>query len=292
MEGAEEMGTLLKRTDSKISANKKQKNITISIIMICLSVAMIFPFIFMLSTALKTNVDFLTNPTGLIPEKFYFENFNKIFAHNYYLVWYWNTVKIVGSTMILRLFVVTFAAYAFAKLNFRGKNIMFFLAFALWMVPNDTTVVGRYLFYKYINLVDTPWAIILPYTFDVFVLFMMRQFFMKIPESLTESATIDGASYFQIYYKIMMPLAKPAIMTMLLFTFIWTWNSYADPFVFISTINKQMITVGLQFFQAEMGANIPMQLAGASLGIFLPLILYGFAQKYFVEGIAMSGIKG
>jgi multiple sugar transport system permease protein len=207
-------------------------------------------------------------------------------------VWYWNSIRITLITMPLRGFLVSLAAYAFARMRFRGKNALFLLFMATMMITPEATIIPRYLMYKGMGLVDTQWAIVVPAVFDVFFLFMLRQFFMTIPRELSEAAFIDGTGHFWVYSRIVLPLSKPALVTMVLFTFIWMWNDYVNPFVFINSMEKQMITTGLQFFQAREGANYALQMAGATFAVIPTVILFTFTQKYFVQGIATSGIKG
>jgi len=121
---------------------------------------------------------------------------------------------------------------------------------------------------------------------------MLRQFFITIPKELSEAALIDGYGHLRIYWRIVLPLSKPALITMVLFTFIWIWNDYVNPLVFINSMKKQLITTGLQFFQAREGANYALQMAGATFAVIPTIILFTFTQKYFVQGIATSGIKG
>jgi multiple sugar transport system permease protein len=160
------------------------------------------------------------------------------------------------------------------------------------MITPEATIVPRYLLYKVMGLVDTQWAIIIPAVFDVFFLFMLRQFFMTIPKELSEAALLDGYGHFRIYYRIILPLSKPALVTMALFTFIWLWNDYINPFVFINTMKRQLITTGLQFFQSREGANYALQMAGATFAVVPTVFLFTFTQRYFVQGITTSGLKG
>ena len=163
---------------------------------------------------------------------------------------------------------------------------------ATMMITPEATIVPRFLMYKALALVDTQWAIIIPGVFDVFFLFMLRQFFMTIPRELSEAAFIDGYGHLRIYCAHRAALSQPALVTMVLFTFIWIWNDYVNPFVFINSMQKQLITTGLQFFQAREGANYALQMAGATFAVIPTVILFTFTQSYFVQGIATSGIKG
>ncbi|MDQ0914879.1 carbohydrate ABC transporter permease [Paenibacillus sp. V4I5] len=141
-------------------------------------------------------------------------------------------------------------------------------------------------------MLNTHWALIIPAVFDVFFLFLLRQFFMGVPKEITEAAIIDGCSHYRVYYRIILPLAIPALMTMVIFYFVYIWNDFAGPFIFISSQKLQLVTVGLQYFTSVAGANYSLQMAGASIVVLLPIILFTFAQKYFIEGIASSGVKG
>ena len=257
-----------------------------------LGVLMVFPLIIMLSITFKPEAMIFVNPLQLIPDKFYFQNYIEVLKNQYFLVWYKNTIIIVILTLLIRGFVVTLAAYAFARLKFRGRNGIFLLLLTGLMITPDTTIVSRYLLYKYIGLIGTMWVIVLPAAFAVFFLFMVRQFFYGIPMELSEAALIDGCNHFRIYYQIILPLMKPALMTMTIFTVIWSWNDYTDPFVFITKINRQMISVGLKYFADANGAKIGAQMAGASFGIIPPILIFLFTQKYFIQGIATTGVKG
>ena len=262
------------------------------IIFLILGLIMVIPFLFMISASFKPQAMITTEPLKFIPDSFYGTNYKLALEFPNFLRWYFNSVWMVLVTILLRMIVVTSAAYAFARLHIPGKNIIFVALFSVWMVPPDTTLVARYLFIKTLGLYGSPWAVILNFTFDVFMLFMLRQFFMSVPKDLTEAGLIDGCSHFDIYRRIILPLTKPALVTMALFTFIWTWNSFMEPYVFIDTMANQTLTVGLQYFQSRGGVDIGMMLAGATLGTMPVIFLFAFSQKYFIQGIASSGIKG
>ncbi len=253
---------------------------------------MIMPFAFMLSAAFKTPGLVFAEPLRIIPRQLFLGNFQRVLRDPLYPVWYLNSIRVVLITIPLRTFTVTIGAYAFARLRFRGKNLLFLLFMSTMMITPEATIVPRYLLYKAMGLVDTQWAIVVPAVFDVFFLFMMRQFFASIPRELSEAALIDGYGHFRIYLRVMLPLSRPALVTMILFTFIWIWNDYVNPFVFITTMNRQLITTGLQFFQSREGANYALQLAGATFAVVPTVFMFSFTQRYFVQGISTSGLKG
>ncbi|WP_158702788.1 carbohydrate ABC transporter permease [Paenibacillus faecalis] len=278
------MGALLKRVDGKKTLY--------SLFMCAVGLMMVVPFIFMISASFKYTGDVFDKPLEIIPSRINWDNYPYLFNHKFFFTWYWNSIRVVLLTIVFRTFIVTMAAYTFARLDFRGKNWIFMVLLATIMIPGDLTIVARYLIYNYMNLIDTQWVIIIPAAFDVFFLFLLRQFFIVIPRELSEASMIDGCSHFKIYYRIMLPLAVPAIVTMIIFTFIWVWNDYVTPFIFITDINKQLITVGLQYFQGEAGPQYALQMAGASLAIIPTLLFFAFTQRYFVEGIVGSAVKG
>ena len=264
----------------------------LSLLVFVLGLLMITPFLFMLSASFKHPGLVFVEPLRLVPRVVFLGNFQRLFSDRLYPLWYWNSVRVVLITIPLRGLVVSLAAYAFARLRFRGKNAMFLLFMATMMITPEATLVPRYLMYKAFGLIDSQWAIIVPAVFDVFFLFMLRQFFMTIPHELSEAAFIDGYGHLRIYWRIILPLSMPALTTMVLFTFIWIWNDYANPFVFINAMKKQLITTGLQFFQSREGANYALQMAGATFAVIPTVIMFTLTQKYFVQGIATSGIKG
>lgn len=288
------MGTLLGVSSGKQSSEKsgKQKKLLYTVLMLLIGCIMVAPIVFMLSASFRNTVDVMTNPLNLFSAKSNLDNYRQIFRHPFYFGWYWNSIWVVALCIVFRVLVVSMAAYAFARLRFRGREILFLFLLSTIMVTPDTTIVSRYLLYKYMGLIDTPMAIIIPAAFNVFFMFLMRQFFMGIPYELTEAALVDGCSHYRIFFQVILPLAKPAMMTVILFTFIWTWNDFVTPFLFITPVQKQLLTVGLGFFQNDAGSNISLQMAGASLGIIPPILVFIAAQDYFVEGIASSGIKG
>ncbi len=282
------MGALLRRRRSRDIA----VTAVLSVLVFAAGIFMITPFIFMLSAAFKPNGLVFVEPLRIIPRALFLDNFRRIFSDPLYPVWYWNSIRIVLITLPLRGLLVSMAAYAFARLRFRGKEALFLLFMATLMITPEATIVPRFLMYKAIYLTDTQWAIVIPAVFDVLFLFMLRQFFMTIPKDLSEAAFIDGYGHFRIYYRIILPLSKPALVTMALFTFIWIWNDYVNPYVFINSMRKQLITTGLQFFQAREGVNYALQMAGATFAVIPTVILFTFTQRYFVQGVTTSGIKG
>lgn len=286
------MGSLLTERSSDQKSKISLSKLIYSIAMLLIGIAMVVPFVFMISASLKPTAQVFIDPLNIIPDRLYWDNYLRIFSHPHYFHWYWNSLRVVLITIVFRTAIVTMAAYAFARLQFKGKNILFLCMLATMMIPSDTTIVARFLMYQSLNMIDTQWAIIIPATFDVFFVFMLRQFFMTIPKELSESALVDGCSQYRIYYRIILPLAVPPLITMVMFTFIWIWNDFINPFIFITSIDRQLVTVGLEYFQQEAGRDYALQMAGACLIVVIPILLFIVSQKFFIEGIANTGIKG
>ena len=278
--------------------NKTRKVTFISVfltaILFAIGLFFIFPFLFMLSSSFKPTAEVMKFPINLIPETFTFRNFETVFNTEGldFGRWYVNTIVMEILTILLKTFIVTITGYAFAKIKFRGRNFIFLILLTALMIPGDIMIIPRYIIFSKINITNSMWSMILPYTFDIYFVFLIRQFFLSVPDSLTEAAKIDGCSHFKTYYRIVLPLAKPAIITMILFTFVWAWNDYMTPYIFINDVKKQMLTVGMQLFTVGSRQNYGAQMAAATL-ILLPIIgVFLFCQRFFIQGIATSGVKG
>lgn len=271
---------------------KKFGKIILTAVLFLFGIACIFPFIFMLSSSFKPLNEIFVYPIKLIPEHFILSNYAEVFSEKYnFIQWYGNTLVMVFLIIILKIGIVTLTAYAFARLRFKGRDVLFLVLLSSMMIPPDAVIIPKYVIFKAFGIVDSMWSIILPSIFDVFFVFMVRQFFLAIPETLSEAAIIDGCSHFKIYSRIILPLAKPAIVTMILFTFIWAWNDYMGPYIFITSPEKQMLSVGIKMFQVNNAVDYGLQMAAATLVLVPILIVFLFCQKYFIEGIATSGMK-
>ena len=205
--------------------------------------------------------------------------------------WYINTGVMVTLNILLKIFIVTLTAYAFAKMRFKGRDTLFLVLLSSMMIPPDAVIIPKYIIFKTMHLTDTMWSLILPAIFDVFFVFMLRQAFISIPNELSEAAIIDGCGHFKIYSRIVLPMAGPSIATVIVFTFIWAWNDYMGPYIFISDPKKQMLSVGMKMFQVSNSVDYGLLMAGATLVLIPVLLIFVFAQRFFVQGIATSGMK-
>lgn len=276
--------------------NKKSKvtKWIVTVIMLIIGVMCIYPFIFMLSSSFKPSGDVLMKPFEIIPNPFTIKNITGLFNSEFYNFprWYWNTILMTGITLILKLFLITFTAYGFSKIQFKGRDAIFLVLLAALMIPSDIMILPRYIIFKKLSLLNSMWAIIIPSCVDVYFVFLLRQSFVGIPDSISEAAKIDGCSHFKIYYNIIVPLAKPAIATMMLFSFVWVWNDYMSPYLYISDIKKQMLSVGIKLFASGQVQDYGSQMAAATLVLLPIIVMFLFCQRYFVEGVTSSGVKG
>lgn len=277
--------------------NKKKSLIikwVLTIVLLLLGIVSIYPFLFMISSSFKPSGDVLSTPLQLIPRNFTWSNIESVFANPFYNFgrWYLNTVVMTAAGLILKLFVVTITAYGFAKVKFPGRDKLFLVLLAALMIPGDIMIMPRYIIFKELGILNTMWSLVLPAVVDVYFVFLLRQAFVSIPESISEAAKIDGCNHFAIYRRIIMPLATSSVATMLLFSFVWEWNNYMGPYLYISDVNKQMLSVGIKLFAAGQAQDYGAQMAASSFVLLPILIAFFFCQRYFVEGITAGAVKG
>lgn len=275
---------------------KKNRALKILLTIVILSIGLIanFPFVFMISSSFKVSGEVMKFPWHLISENPTIMNFKGLFTNGIYNVqkWYLNTVIMTALTILIKIFFVSFTAYGFAKINFKGKDIIFLILLSAMMIPGDIMIIPRYMIFKNLRILDTMWSLILPSCVDVYFVFLLRQSFISISDSISEAAKIDGCDHFRIYWKIIFPLAKPAIATMALFSFTWAWNDYMGPYLYISSMDKQMLSVGVKLFSSGLIQDYGAQMAAATVVLLPILVAFLFCQKFFIEGVTSSAVKG
>jgi len=252
---------------------------------------MVVPFLWMLSTSLKTNLEVFRFPPTLIPGDPQWHNYLDIFQVVPYGRWFLNSLFITLAQTLLYLFVASLAGYTFARLKFPGRDLIFALYLATLMLPAEVTLIPKFILIKELHLIDTFAAVILPGVFNAYGVFLLRQFFMTLPESLEEAAVIDGASYFRIYWSIVLPLAGPALATLAIFSFRGAWNDFIWPLIVINSENMKPLSVGLASFHGLYETNWPYLMAASTIALIPIIIVFILAQRYFVRGIALTGLK-
>ena len=257
------------------SKHRRINRVLIYTLLIAITALMIVPFLWMLSASIKSKTEvFQMTPFRWIPEIPRWENYREIVV------------------TFLQLLTSSFAAYAFAKLNFKHKNTLFLGYIATIAMPWQVYMVPQFIMMRKMGLNDTLLAMICLQAFSAFGVFMMKQFYMGIPDSLCEAARIDGMSEYRIYRSIMLPLSKPALSTLTIFTFVNTWNDYLGPLIYLKTESKKTIQLGLKMFVGQYSAEYGLIMAGSVITLIPVLIVFLCLQKYFVEGVASTGLKG
>lgn len=264
------------------------------VLLAAVSVVMLMPFVWMLSTSLKEPAKVFVFPPQLIPSPIRWSNYSEVLHIIPFHLFYWNSVYIAVLVTAGTVFFASMAGYAFARIPFWGSGIVFLLLLSTMMIPNEVIAIPMFLFMREIGFVNTHVPLIILPIFGaggVFGVFVMRQFFIGIPKELEEAAMIDGCSRARIYATIMMPLAKPAAATLVIFTFLTSWNDFFDPLIYISDRTLMTLPLALSLFTDESGTAWH-HLMSASVMTTLPLlIVFFFAQKQFIEGVAMTGLK-
>jgi len=262
-------------------------------ILLLIAVAMIIPFLWMLSASVKADREvFQMDPFVWIPEVPRWNNYVKIWTKIPMFQFVKNTVFLTIVVTLLQLLTSSFAAYSFAKLNFRHKKGLFLAYIATIAMPWQVYMVPQFLMMRSMGLNDKLLAIICLQAFSAFGVFLMKQFYEGIPDDLCEAARIDGMSEYKIYAKIMLPLSKPALSTLTIFTFVNTWNDYLGPLIYLKSPKNKTIQLGLKMFISQYSSDYGLIMAGSVLSLVPVIIVFLCLQKYFVEGVATTGLKG
>lgn len=279
--------TTAMRSDTAVKA-------ILTIILGFLGILFILPFLWMISASVKDVNEVFTMPIKWFPSTFRLENYRNIWLHPYYplSIAFFNSVKVSVLSIAGALITCSMAAYAFAKIDFKGKNIIFMLFLAVMMVPQHITLIPRFALFYWMGLFDTHTALILPNIFNVMGIFLLRQFYLSIPKELSESAWIDGANNLKIWYSIMLPLTKPAMASLVILLFSISWNQYIDPLVLLKSKSLFTIPINLTVYISTEGQHWNYVMAGATISIMPLLITFFILQNQFIQGITSTGIKG
>lgn len=276
---------------------RKRKKVILYTFLTLLSLVMFYPFLHMLSASFKTNEE-LFSGIGLIPKEFSFDGFINGWAgvgDNTFGVFLMNSFKLVIPTVLFTIISSVFVAYGFARFHFPYKKILFTIMIATLMLPQAVVIVPRYLLFNKLGWLDTYLPFYMPAIFATFPFFtfMLIQFIRGIPKELDEAATLDGCNSFTILTRIHLPLLKPAMFSVGIFQFIWVWNDFFNPLIYINSVDKYPLSLGLRLFMDAEGSIVWSEVMAMSIVTITPcILLFFFAQRYFVEGIASSGLKG
>lgn len=262
------------------------------IMILLLAAVMLVPFLWMMSASLKLNKDVFTYPVKWIPAKPEWVNYRKIWQEIPLLVFLKNSVKLTVIITAIQVFTSSFAAYGFAKLDFKGRDFLFVLYICTIAVPWQVYMVPQYIMVGKMGLTDSHLGMILMQSFTATGVFLMRQFYMSVPDELCEAARIDGLSEYGIYARIVLPLAKGGIATLIILSFVTVWNDFMGPLIYLSSVEKKTLQLGLRMFITQYSSEYNLIMAASIVSLIPVFIIFVALQKFFTEGIASTGIKG
>lgn len=255
-------------------------------------VIVLTPFLWMLSTSLKSMSEALSVDFSFLPRDVRWENYTEVWRLLPFGRFFVNSFIVSISVTTLQVGLSSMAAYAFARLQWPGRDIVFVVYLSSLMLPMQIAMIPNFFLLRTLGAVDTYLSVILPQSFVVFGTFLLRQFFLSIPRSLQDAALIDGAGHFRIYALIVMPLAKPGLATLGVFSFMFSWNNFLWPLIMLNSQRLFTLPLGLVSFQGQFSTNWPLMMAAACQSMIPVLILYGLAQRHFIEGVTITGLKG
>ncbi|MBB6634824.1 carbohydrate ABC transporter permease [Cohnella thailandensis] len=280
--------TLKKKRTGKQIAKSLLKHFVLCLVGLCF----LGPFAYLLQTSVKSIEDIFAVPFVWWPEKLYWENYSNAVQAIPFLRYTWNTLFVALLCVLGELIAAPLTAYGLARIPFKGRNVIFLVMMGTIMLPMQSTMVPMYVLYNKLGMVNSYWPLVLPAFFGAaYYIFLLRQFFMGIPQEITESAKIDGASEFRIYSQMILPLSRPALFTVGLLVFLNTWKDYQMPLIYLNEPIKWTLSVGLKAFIGEYDVEWGMLMAAAALFTIPVIVLYFFVQKVFIQGITMTGTK-
>ena len=297
MEGAQVQGQVVKRRRSPVAIVRRTAlQVFYYVLISFVSVLFLFPWIWLLSTSLKPPAQIIQIPPRLIPEPFMWVNYWYGVTYINFPKYLFNTLVICVLVIVGRLFSCTAVAYALSHINWVGRGILFAIILATMMLPGQVTMIPIFIIFTRLGWINTFLPLIVPAFFgDAFFIFMMRQFFMTIPKELTDAARLDGASHLGIYWRVVMPLSKPALATMLAFTFIWTFTDFQGPLIYLKDRDLWTLSLGmrgyLQRYGAGGGTAMGAMMAAATLYTLPMIVLFFVAQRRLIQGIVTTGFK-
>jgi len=257
------------------------------------SIVYVLPFLWMVSTSLKTKLEASLLPPKWIPYPPHFETYVRMWQALPFPIFFQNTIFITFTALVGQLLTSTLVGYGFARLKFRGRDFLFVVVLATMMLPPQVTMIPMFMIFRAMGWINTFKPLIVPAYIggSHFFIFLMRQFIMTLPRELDDAARMDGCSSLRIYWNILMPLAKPAVATVAVFSFVWYWNDFMGPLIYLNSPEKMTVAVGLRLFVGQYGADLPAMMAGATVSVLPIIVIYFLAQNYFVQGIALTGLK-
>jgi len=262
------------------------------LILVGFGLLMVVPFLWMLSTSLKAPTEIFQFPPQILPENPQWQNYPEVSRVLPLGRYFFNSAVVALSVTLLQLVVSALAAYAFARLRFPGRDVLFLVYLGALMIPSQVTLIPRFLLIRELGWINTYQALILPFIFSSFGTFLLRQYFLTMPRELEEAARIDGASYLQNFWYVALPLSRPALAALAIFTFIDQWNSFLWPLIVTTIPQMSTLTVGLNTLRGQYNTAWNLLMAGSMIAIVPILLVFALGNRYFIKGITTSGLGG
>ncbi len=268
------------------------KKLVFTLLLSILGLGMVLPFLWMISTSFKTPNE-VFDYSRWLPSTLELKHHIKVWTGaNSFGTYYLNSLKIASINTVGATFLSALAAYGFSRIEFKGRDTLFLLYLSMMMIPPQVLFVPKFIMFDWMGIYNTHWALILPGLFTIFGVFMLRQFFMGIPKEITESAFIDGAGHGRIFFRLMLPLAKPALATLAILDFSWNWNDFENALVFLTDRRLYTVPLGLQNFVLEYNVDYNGMMAAASAGILPMLLVFLAGQRFIIQGLSGTAVKG
>jgi multiple sugar transport system permease protein len=282
------------QTERVLTREERIRWTIVSIVMWTVALLFLLPFVWMVVSSLKREIDVFRLPVQWIPDPLTWSNYIEVWTGRYPLTRYiGNSLLVAVVRVVGELLTASLAAYAFSRLKFRGRDILFVLYVSTLIIPYQMLLVPRFILYRQLGIYDTLWALILPGVFTVFGTFLLRQFFLTIPQDLTDAARVDGANELQIYWRIILPLSRPALASLAILAFVWSWNDYETPLVMLTTESRFTIPLGLtRYFDESGGFSAALISAGAVSSLIPIFVVFLVLQRQFIQALTRSGVKG
>jgi len=250
------------------------------------------PFLWTIATSLRTPAKSFSMPPAFLPDMFNWANYRAVFVTFPFLRFIINSLLAAGAVVLISLAISSMAAYAFARIEFKGRGVLFVVFMAGLMIPGSVTIVSVYIIMSKMHLVGSLWAVILPMVINPLHIFLMRQFMMTIPKSYDEAAEMDGCGRLRIFWHVILPMSKPVLILAGLQAFIASWNNFIGPLIYLTDYNQMTLPIGLRALAGYMRmGNVSEIMAGVVVSLIVPVLFYLVAQRHLVDGIALSGVK-
>lgn len=276
----------------KMKKKTTTKYLFVHIVLIAGTLLTVFPFLWMIFTSFKGIGETMRIPPTILPEYLKLDGYKGVLEALPFARVYLNTIIVTVITVLGQILFCSMAAFAFARLRFRGKNLIFIIILSVLMVPSQIFIMPQYLIMQKLGVLDSLPALFIQNLCSAFTVFLLRQFFMSLPKELEEAAIVDGCGFFRIYAQIMLPLIKPGIVAVVIFTGKSAWNSFMWPMIANTSPDKMILAPALATLQGQFTTNYPMQMSGAVMSVVPVIVMFFIFQKQFIEGVAHTGVKG